>query len=159
MAAPKRKKPKKVLNEKAKARLAAARLIKVKRRAEGKGGIPDSEKFYLEVHFGRSGSPSMTPGSKGSVVAMCFDKTWTVGRLLDALARRAGISNPNGDTTDPAKRLNLFLTDEDGDVLTGDEAGADGAAALPFAPTLAALAEAPGAFTSGAPVALIKGLP
>ncbi|XP_076449454.1 AN1-type zinc finger protein 1-like [Babylonia areolata] len=91
-----------------KARQTAARvaLMKLKGKAAGDKGIPDTERIYFTV--------ALPLASKLPPRALFFSKRWTVGRVIDSIADSAGLHNPNN--TGAAQKLRLFAGDS-GDLM------------------------------------------
>ncbi|KAL8601079.1 hypothetical protein ACOMHN_040780 [Nucella lapillus] len=97
--APAAKKPLKSL----KSRQTAARvaLMKLKGKAAGDKGLPDTERIYFTV--------ALPLASNLPPKALFFSKKWTVGRVIDSIADSAGLHNPNN--TGAAMKLRLFAGD------------------------------------------------
>ncbi|XP_022344600.2 AN1-type zinc finger protein 1-like [Crassostrea virginica] len=95
--------PKKPRGKKSSKTAAKVALMKMKLHAVGDTKIPDFDRVYLQV---------VLPGgavSKGTTKPLFFSKTWSVGRVIDAVADRAGISNTNN--TGSSQKLRLFSMD------------------------------------------------
>ena len=95
---PSGKKHKKPVSNRARATAAKVALMKIKMKAVGHKGTPDTEKVYFMVH--------LPQGSKDKDVAMYFSRKWTVGRVVDQIATQAGLDNMNNVAG--AKKLGLF---------------------------------------------------
>ncbi|CAO3692430.1 unnamed protein product [Umbelopsis ramanniana] len=76
-------------------------LMKLKTRAKGDDGVPQESRLYFTVHFPDS--------SKKDPVPLFFDKTQSIGRMLDRIAQLGNIPNNNHklDSVDP-NRLHLL---------------------------------------------------
>jgi hypothetical protein len=118
--------------------------------------VPEASRLFLEARAAHAdGSPS------SSSVYVCADTSGTVGGLLDALAGKLGVSNPNATTTDEAARLHLYALPLPPPVAvaagSGSDAGAASPALLPFGARLSALVTA-GTVVNGGTVLLVRGL-
>jgi len=80
---------------------AKVRLMKMKGVAAGDQGIPQSERLFFQVLLPKS---TNKPG-----LPMFFSKVWTVGRVIDKIADKAGIINTNNDGS--SMKLRLFHGD------------------------------------------------
>eukprot|EP00697_Spironema_sp_BW2_P002710 gnl/Spiro4/13617_TR7258_c0_g1_i1.p1 gnl/Spiro4/13617_TR7258_c0_g1~~gnl/Spiro4/13617_TR7258_c0_g1_i1.p1 ORF type:complete len:341 (+),score=70.75 gnl/Spiro4/13617_TR7258_c0_g1_i1:121-1143(+) len=76
-------------------------LIRLKQRAQGNSRVPLENRFYLDVLFPRSCRTKSKP--------LFFDKSATIGKVLDEASAAVGIDNINNRTPDPSRRLNIFL--------------------------------------------------
>ncbi|KAH8554066.1 hypothetical protein BGW37DRAFT_242374 [Umbelopsis sp. PMI_123] len=76
-------------------------LMKMRARAKGDNAVPQESRIYFNVHFPES--------SKIVPVPLYFDKTQSIGRMLDRIAQIGNIPNNNHklDAGDP-KRLHLL---------------------------------------------------
>lgn len=83
---------------KSQATAAKVMLMKIKMKAEGNKSIPECERIYLQV--------ALPLGSKDRFKPMFFSKKWSVGRVVDVVANKAGLINQNNLSA--SKKLRLF---------------------------------------------------
>ncbi|CAL1530655.1 unnamed protein product [Lymnaea stagnalis] len=88
-------------NPKAIQMAAKVALMKVKAKAVGDQGLPQSERVYFTI--------SLPLDSRKPPVYMFFSKIWTIGRVIDVVADKVSITNKNN--TGSEKKLCLFLAD------------------------------------------------
>ncbi|PVD20872.1 hypothetical protein C0Q70_19035 [Pomacea canaliculata] len=89
-------------------------LMKLKAQANGDCSIPETERVFFLVFMPLShGHPPK---------ALFFSKRWTVGRITDLIADKAGITNLNNTSSN--MKLRLFIQDN-GKVLSSDQVLAD----------------------------------
>ncbi|KAL1917644.1 uncharacterized protein VTP21DRAFT_4037 [Calcarisporiella thermophila] len=62
-------------------------LMRIKSRAEGDKSVPLSSRVYVSVEFPKECGLAAKP--------MFFDKTWSLGRVLDRISQIANVSNSN----------------------------------------------------------------
>ncbi|GAB5590460.1 hypothetical protein Unana1_05360 [Umbelopsis nana] len=75
-------------------------LMKMKAKAKGDTSIPQASRMYFSVHFPQSTGKEPTP--------LYFDKTQSIGRMLDRIAQVGNIPNNNHKLAiDDPKRLRL----------------------------------------------------
>lgn len=75
-------------------------LRRVKMRAKGDAGVPDAQRFYLEV------VPDAPGARPAKSQCLWFRRTWTVGRALGDACERFGVKNRNHEAGAP--RLGLL---------------------------------------------------
>ncbi|XP_013383762.1 AN1-type zinc finger protein 1-like [Lingula anatina] len=97
-------KSKPVKKQGAKSRKTAAKvaLMKMKMKAVGDKGIPETEKVYIQVLLPQGNAEKNCP--------MYFSKKWTIGRIVDKIAEIAKLKNDNNVAV--AKKLRLFDAEE-----------------------------------------------
>jgi hypothetical protein len=100
--------PARPISEKNAALLAKVRLMKVKSKTQANPAIPEAHRFFLEVT-----SPSSP--SSSSPIYVCADGREPLGRVLDLAAKQMKLPNPNSSTSDPERRLHLFVVVDGGD--------------------------------------------
>lgn len=89
-------------------------LIKMKAKAKGETSVPIPSRIYLRVYYPSNETSKINTKDD----AMFFDKSWTIGRILDKICAFAGIVNVN-NTGDASRRLSC-LDLESGNVLDMD---------------------------------------
>ena len=83
---------------KSKAMAAKVALMKIKQKAVGDKGLPDSERVYMNI---------IVPEKYKSLIKPVFvSKQWSVGKSIDDIASRLKLENRNNDTT--AEKLKLL---------------------------------------------------
>ena len=83
---------------KSKAMAAKVALMKIKQKAVGDKGLPDSERVYMNI---------IVPAKYKSLIKPVFvSKQWSVGKSIDDIASRLKLENRNNDTT--AEKLKLL---------------------------------------------------
>ncbi|XP_074646519.1 AN1-type zinc finger protein 1-like [Tubulanus polymorphus] len=91
--------PSKGFGRKSKKTLAKVALMKVKQKATGDKGIPETERLYFDVQFLDN---SMIAQNK----PLYISKKWSVGKIIDYIASTTGLKNENNTSSD--KKLRLF---------------------------------------------------
>lgn len=91
---------KKIVSEKSRATAAKLALMKMKQKAVGDQGLPMDQRFYFSVSCSEKSSSS----------CVFFDRHWTVGRTVDALAKTFKLHNTNNIQNAP--KLVLSCDDE-----------------------------------------------
>ena len=74
-------------------------LQRLKNTAKGEPGVPVEKRIYVYI------APQEKQEHR---VAYWIDATWSIGRTLDAVAKRLGIVNENARTQDEARKLHLL---------------------------------------------------
>jgi len=95
---------------KSKATAAKVALMKIKQKASGERGTPETERVYLNIILPLGSSVSSKP--------MYFSQKWTIGRVIDQAASLADVKNENNVPS--AKKLRLFEPDT-GDMYVVEE--------------------------------------
>lgn len=117
--------------------------------------VPEASRLFLEARLHAAAAAadgSASTAAAASAVApvyVCADSSGTVGSLLDVLAGKLGVANPNATTTDEAARLHVYAppppSTQAAPVL------------LPFGARLSALV-ADGTVVNGGALLLVRGL-
>ncbi|ORX84004.1 hypothetical protein K493DRAFT_88108 [Basidiobolus meristosporus CBS 931.73] len=76
-------------------------LMRMKGKAKGDNGLPQAQRFYLKCF--------LPIESKSPPVIMFFDKSWSLGRVLDKVTSVGKVINMNNRTQDPTQKLHIFL--------------------------------------------------
>ncbi|KAI9031113.1 hypothetical protein DFJ74DRAFT_764229 [Hyaloraphidium curvatum] len=75
-------------------------IMKLKQRAKGDPAVPMESRVYLTVRM---------PKEAGGADEPCFfHRDWTVGRIVDLLAKQGKVANRNNVSSDPGDLLALF---------------------------------------------------
>ena len=85
-------------SQKSKTTASKIALMKLKQKAIGDSGIPESERVFLNV--------ALPHGSQSKSMAMFFSDKWYVGKVVDKIAAATGLRNDNN--TSAARKLFLF---------------------------------------------------
>ncbi|XP_030750691.1 AN1-type zinc finger protein 1-like [Sitophilus oryzae] len=76
---------------------AQVQLMKIKNKAVGQKTIPSTDRVYFNIHYGVNYTKSL---------AVFVSKTWSLGRVTDAITVECKLQNNNNKSTE--KKLRLF---------------------------------------------------